>query len=89
MERYLHGPVQGVNCDTVNINDINSINRRLQNEIHNWYTRQPSSALVSPAAAVGALGELSPGGTLMRGFQEQSLARMCLNIFSISVKYFD
>jgi hypothetical protein len=30
---------------------------------------------VNPAAAVSALGELTPGGALMKGFEEESLAR--------------
>uniref|UniRef100_A0A182TY83 General transcription factor IIH subunit 1 n=1 Tax=Anopheles melas TaxID=34690 RepID=A0A182TY83_9DIPT len=41
-----------------------------------WSNRTPHKLLVSPAAAVSALGDLSPGGALMRGFQEQSLAQL-------------
>lgn len=40
-----------------------------------WNARTPHKVLVSATAAVNALGELSPGGALMRGFLEQSLAR--------------
>jgi len=29
---------------------------------------------VNPAAAVSALGELTPGGALMEGFEKESLA---------------
>lgn len=60
-------------------NEVAAVCRGVFQETKQWQSgRQPSSALVSPAAAVGALGELSPGGALMRGFQEQSLARECL-----------
>lgn len=62
--------------EQLNPNEVAAVCRGVLQETKQWQTgRQPSSALVSPAAAVGALGELSPGGALMRGFQEQSLAR--------------
>lgn len=76
VERYLQGPIQGSTHESISSSDVLTVSRRLQNEVRNWHQRQPSSALVSPAAAVGALGELSPGGALMRGFQEQSLAQL-------------
>lgn len=59
----------------------------LQDIRQQWSSRQPSSALVSPAAAVGALGELSPGGALMRGFQEQSLGRKYANNALVTLFY--
>lgn len=71
--------------DSLSSTDVLTVNRRIQNEVRTWNQRQPSSALVSPAAAVGALGELSPGGALMRGFQEQSLARKFFFLQNISV----
>lgn len=76
VERYLHGPIPGSDIEYLNTNEVAVITRNILQDIRQqWSTRQPSSTLVSPAAAVGALGELSPGGALMRGFQEQSLAR--------------
>lgn len=48
-----------------------------------WNARTPHKVLVSATAAVNALGELSPGGALMRGFQEQSLAREYLFNFRL------
>ncbi|KAB0799219.1 hypothetical protein PPYR_07099 [Photinus pyralis] len=77
VERYLHGPMPGSNAEYLSVNDASSINRNILNECKQWQGgRQQTSNLVSPAAAVGALGELSPGGALMRGFQEQSLAQL-------------
>lgn len=64
--------------ESINPNEGSSILRSIFQEAKQWnvsQTRNSSQNLVSPAAAVGALGELSPGGALMRGFQEQSLAR--------------
>lgn len=76
MERYLHGPMPDTITEQLNPNEVIAVCRGVLQETKQWQSgRQPSSALVSPAAAVGALGELSPGGALMRGFQEQSLAR--------------
>lgn len=72
----MHGPIPGSNIEHLNPSEVSMITRNILQDIkQQWGTRQPSSTLVSPAAAVGALGELSPGGALMRGFQEQSLAR--------------
>lgn len=66
----------GSTVEQLDTSEVAVITRSIVQDIrHHWNTRQPSSALVSPPAAVGALGELSPGGALMRGFQEQSLAR--------------
>lgn len=55
--------------------DLNTTQANICGLTDGWAMRTPHKALVSATAAVNALGELSPGGTLMRGFQEQSLAR--------------
>lgn len=69
-------PDQGIE-NTLSISDVMAISNRILEETKIWNgPRQPVSTLVSPAAAVSALGELSPGGALMRGFQEQSLAQL-------------
>lgn len=54
----------------------------LGREAQNWgvLQRQHMVSLVNPVAAVGALGELTPGGALMKGFQEESLSRMYENL---------
>lgn len=79
VERYLHGPMPDTIIEHINPNEGSSILRWVFQEAKQWnvsQTRQTSHNLVSPASAVGALGELSPGGALMRGFQEQSLAQL-------------
>lgn len=45
--------------------------RRLTNE---WNQRTTHRQLIHPAMAVQALGELSPGGALMSGYQDQNLS---------------
>lgn len=55
--------------------DLNATQANICGLTDSWAMRTPHKALVSATAAVNALGELSPGGSLMRGFQEQSLAR--------------
>lgn len=55
--------------------DLNATQANICGMTDGWAMRTPHKALVSSTAAVNALGELSPGGALMRGFQEQSLAR--------------
>ncbi|XP_058066394.1 general transcription factor IIH subunit 1 isoform X2 [Anopheles bellator] len=59
------------------LHDFETIDAMIVDAANNaWSARTPHKLLVSPAAAVSALGDLSPGGALMRGFQEQSLAQL-------------
>lgn len=88
VERYLHGPVPSTTNgpsatssshhvdedEEMNV-DMNTVCSQLARSTEMWMQRTPYKALVSANGAVHALGELSPGGALMRGFQEQSLAR--------------
>ena len=78
---YLHGPVPS----SGNMHDMHDDPRRLEEiqyqlrrSIETFNQRMPHKVLVSSTAAVNALGELSPGGALMRGFQEQSVGRKFL-----------
>lgn len=88
IERYLHGPVPSTVGGVGNssgyhdpqsdygLHDLESVNGYIVQNTSSWNNRTPHKMLVSATAAVGALGELSPGGALMRGFQEQSLAQL-------------
>jgi len=78
VERYLHGPMPDPVTDHININEASHVMRNVLQEARQWQTRPhvPNYGLVTPSAAIVALGELSPGGALMRGFQEQSLAQL-------------
>ncbi|XP_063708505.1 general transcription factor IIH subunit 1 [Culicoides brevitarsis] len=82
VERYLHGPVpsttgpSSADEDDEQDVDMNTVCSQLARSTEAWMQRTPYKALVSANGAVHALGELSPGGALMRGFQEQSLAQL-------------
>ncbi|XP_022909200.1 general transcription factor IIH subunit 1 [Onthophagus taurus] len=76
VERYLHGPIPGAATEQLSSNEAAAVCRNVIQETKQWFVRQPSATLVNPGAAVSVLGELSPGGALMRGFQEQSLAQL-------------
>lgn len=78
VERYLHGPMPDTITDHINPNEASHIMRSVLQEARQWQARPhaPNYGLVPPSAAIVALGDLSPGGALMRGFQEQSLAQL-------------
>lgn len=80
IDRYLHGPVPGSEKFGVHQKEIPIILNQMRIETAKWgnnanLPRQDSKTLVSPGAAVLALGELTPGGALMKGFREESLGR--------------
>uniref|UniRef100_A0A2M4BGZ9 General transcription factor IIH subunit 1 n=1 Tax=Anopheles marajoara TaxID=58244 RepID=A0A2M4BGZ9_9DIPT len=92
IERYLHGPVpataasgfgdhgaggEASGSGGATLHDFVTLESMIVEAANtSWGSRTPHKLLVSPAAAVSALGDLSPGGALMRGFQEQSLAQL-------------
>lgn len=80
VDRYLHGPVTGTTVSETSLHDLQSTLSQLKREAANWVNgntlpRQPPTSLVSPSAAVSALGELTPGGALMKGFREDNIGR--------------
>jgi len=82
VERYFHGPMPSSsamdysNDEPVALGDLSSVCNQISHNTENWLTRSQFKTLISPTAAVNALGELSPGGALMRGFQEQNIAQL-------------
>lgn len=80
IDRYLHGPVPGYGNTEPTSEELLMTLNQLRKEVSGWLAgnsipRQLATSLVSPAAAVSALGELTPGGSLMKGFREESLGR--------------
>lgn len=79
LERYLYGPTPSSGVigsshkgpehppDVVDV-----MTRQSANE---WGQRVPHKQLLNPSHAVNVLGELSPGGLLMRGYQDQNLSQ--------------
>ncbi|KAI8124506.1 General transcription factor IIH subunit 1 [Lucilia cuprina] len=77
VERYLHGPMPSTGYEMhEDPRRMEEIQYQLLRSTENWNQRVPHKVLVSSTAAVNALGELSPGGALMRGFQEQSVGQL-------------
>lgn len=77
VERYLHGPMPSTGYEMQeDPRHMEDIQYQLLRATENWNQRVPHKVLVSSTAAVNALGELSPGGALMRGFHEQSVGQL-------------
>lgn len=78
IERYLHGPVPETHIPdgNENLNNMEVTQAQILKAAEMWGGRTPQKLLINPKAAVNALGELTPGGALMRGFQEQSLSQL-------------
>ncbi|XP_055304699.1 general transcription factor IIH subunit 1 [Sitodiplosis mosellana] len=78
IERYLHGPVPDAftTDGNENLNNMEVTQAQIHKSTEVWGSRTPQKLLINPKAAVNALGELTPGGALMRGFQEQSLSQL-------------
>lgn len=93
VERYLNGPMSTANHETSdNLRDVDEVQYQITEDTELWIQRTPHKALVSATAAVSALGDLSPGGNLMKGFQDQSMDRefvLYLEVFlNIEIFYF-
>lgn len=89
VERYLHGPMPSSGYEMhEDPRRMEEVQYQLLRLTENWNQRVPHKVLVSSTAAVNALGELSPGGALMRGFHEQSVGRKYLYNFSVLFPFF-
>jgi transcription initiation factor TFIIH subunit 1 len=82
LERYLYGPMPSSHKGNVANNhhknsehSLESIDYILRKKVSDLGQRIPHNKLISPAAAVNALGELSPGGLLMSGYRDQNLSQ--------------
>lgn len=80
VDRYLHGPVPGTGSIEATSEELQVTLGQLRREAAGWINgnnlpRQSATSLVSPKTAVGVLGELTPGGTLMKGFREDHVGR--------------
>lgn len=80
IERYLFGPMPSQSNsefqDRFYDNDLETVDQVIKNNINQtWGMRTPHKSLVSATSAVNALGELSPGGMLMKGYQDHNLSQ--------------
>ncbi|XP_015123540.1 general transcription factor IIH subunit 1 [Diachasma alloeum] len=79
VDRYLHGPVSGTGANEATTEELQATLGQLKREAHYWVNGNSlprQTSLVSPAAAVSALGELTPGGALMKGFREDNVGQL-------------
>lgn len=86
LERYLYGPTPSSTGVTNNINkgqehSSHTVDQMIRQDADDWGKRVPHKQLINPTHAVNALGELSPGGLLMRGYQDQNLSQFVPNDF--------
>ncbi|XP_037950791.1 general transcription factor IIH subunit 1-like isoform X2 [Teleopsis dalmanni] len=76
VERYLHGLVpnnsQQSYDDPRRLEEVQYSLKR----VASTFIAHRSRSLMSPTAAINALGELSPGGAIMRAFQDQSVGQL-------------
>lgn len=80
LERYLYGPTPSTSTSSHNVSKghehlADNVDQMIREHANEWGQRVPHKQLISPANAVSALGELSPGGLLMRGYQDQNLSQ--------------
>ncbi|KAH8284727.1 hypothetical protein KR054_000285 [Drosophila jambulina] len=88
VERYLNGPTQNSIYD--NHHDSQSLEEvqyKLVRNSENWLNRNVQRTVICSKAAVNALGELSPGGSMMRGFQEQSAGQLVPRDFQRELRH--
>jgi len=76
LERYFTGPTPAASQDYLTQDEASNARASLQTELSTW-TSQRNPQVLSSSAAVGVLGELSPGGTMMVGSRQDLLAEQC------------
>lgn len=69
--RYLSGPVPITDSDNMSAEEIIMSVNYLNSSIHTWNPDLPS--VLTPSSAIVALGELMPGGTLMKNIDGTQL----------------
>lgn len=80
LERYLYGPTPSSNVVNNSSNKgqeqpADVVDQMIRQNANDWGQRVPHKQLINPTHAVNALGELSPGGLLMRGYQDHNLSQ--------------
>lgn len=80
LERYFYGPTPSSSTSTTSSvkgqeHPSDMVDQMIRQSSHEWGQRVPHKHLLNPLHAVGVLGDLSPGGMLMRGYQDQNLSQ--------------
>ncbi|XP_037716883.1 general transcription factor IIH subunit 1 [Drosophila subpulchrella] len=88
VERYLNGPVQNSMYDNHHDSmSLEEVQYKLVRNSESWLNRNVQRTFICSKAAVNALGELSPGGSMMRGFQEQSAGQLVPSDFQRELRH--
>ncbi|TDG50242.1 hypothetical protein AWZ03_003458 [Drosophila navojoa] len=88
VERYLNGPLQhNIYENQQDALSLDEVQYKLVRDSESWLNRSAQRHVICPKAAVNALGELSPGGQLMRGFQEQSAGQLVPRDFQRDLRH--
>ncbi|CAG9803783.1 unnamed protein product [Chironomus riparius] len=80
LERYLYGPMPSSQDNVVHYNkgkefSLDVVDHTIRNNFSAWSQRITHKQLINPNSAVNVLGELSPGGLLMSGYQDHNLSQ--------------
>lgn len=79
LERYFYGPTPSTAAATSSVkgqeHPCEVVDQMIRQSAHEWGHRVPHKHLLNPTHAVNVLGDLSPGGLLMRGYQDQNLSQ--------------
>ncbi|XP_073997267.1 transcription factor B1 [Rhodnius prolixus] len=89
VERYLQGPSTSDDCAGSSEMDPHSLReamRRFREDARMWPMHSDNHILVPPSTAVASLGELTPGGALMKAHHDDSLAQVVSEQLALEVK---
>ncbi|XP_076311883.1 general transcription factor IIH subunit 1-like isoform X2 [Tachypleus tridentatus] len=67
-DRYLNGPIPHMDCEEFSNEDFLQTSNLIKSEISQWCPNL--TQVITSTTAISALGELSPGGALMKGSQQ-------------------
>ncbi|KAK9508656.1 hypothetical protein O3M35_006165 [Rhynocoris fuscipes] len=90
VERYLQGPStsddSGSGTIEIDPHSLRDISRRQKEDARSWPLHSDNQILVPPSTAVASLGELTPGGALMKAHHDDSLAQVVSDQLALEVK---
>jgi transcription initiation factor TFIIH subunit 1 len=85
VDRYLNGPIPDYKTDVVTSDQINQTAQLMRDGVQRW---DGKPRLLDSATAVKILGELRPGGALMKGSQHENTTRKKKSIMVVSSDFF-
>lgn len=89
VERYLQGPSttdDSTGSSEMDPHTLREVTRRFREDARMWPMHSDNHILVPPSTAVASLGELTPGGALMKAQHDDSLAQVVSEQLALEVK---